>query len=208
MQRKIANRNKHKCISCPDCEREKRERQLTPCGFCNTCKTTMGDDGSCELSMLRETQKARKQRLEPGWHAYPGVCQRPGDCDVCACDCDHCCFGMGLACSDSGIFKTSRYRSKNKLKYVNKRDIKLSKREIRYLALFFRLSKNPCKYLDILVAFGREFPFFETLSDDDGITARQIFRCNVEDQADDMFNHVFPRAAEAVTSRKRLDTIM
>jgi hypothetical protein len=137
------------------------------CGFCSEC-TTEGDY-DCLFDVLPMNKDLCGQ-----WHAYAASCTSE-NCPVCECDCDHCCYGVYAECEDHpGVVKSLWYPVDGRLQLISKDRLSITKNELVYVDLLFQLAQSPSKNLVRMMTLVSEFPVFEYLSDDSGLTITDV----------------------------------
>jgi hypothetical protein len=108
-------------------------------------------------------------------HGYPVSCADE-ECAVCHCDCDHCCFGTGPKCDDHAIVKTCKFPVDGRVQHISKHTIIVSEQDLHYLDLFFQLAQYPLKNITMMLKLIKQFPQFEFMSDDAGITVVDLIQ--------------------------------
>ena len=116
-----------------------------------------------------------KTNVRLRWHGYPISCSDE-ECTVCDCDCDHCCFGTGHKCTDHAIVKTCKYPVDGRVQLISKHMIIVSEHDLHNLDLFFQLAQYPLKNLTMMIKLIKQFPQFEFMSDDEGITVVDLIQ--------------------------------
>ena len=115
------------------------------------------------------------------WHGFPVSCLEEY-CEVCDCDCDHCCFGIGRRCFDHEVVKTCQYPVDGRTQKISKTMLDVSERELHHLDMLFRLAQSPKKNLHAMRTLLEQFPQFEFMSDDAGKTVLDLIRMHPSSQ--------------------------
>jgi hypothetical protein len=119
-----------------------------------------------------------------GWHSFTVMCPGREDCEICGCDCDHCCFGFGKCCEDHGIVKSFLYPvdGSDSMKLIPKGRLSVTKQDVRYLDLMFGLAKEPEKNVKSLKQLATILPYAEYVSSDNGTRLTDIIEHHVKDK--------------------------